>query len=82
MSVSFNITSNRKCNGKYPRVAKSPIRPCISDNLFRLLVVKVSQDKRVINKSIYIELAINLEGKKELLGIWISENEVNFGCKC
>ena len=39
------------------------------------IVVKIRQDKRVINKSIYIALGINLEGKKELLGLWIAENE-------
>lgn len=39
------------------------------------LVVKIRQDKRVINKAIYIALGINLEGHKELLGMWISENE-------
>ena len=39
------------------------------------IVVKVHQDKRVINKSIYLALAINSEGHKELLGMWISENE-------
>ncbi|ADD67451.1 transposase mutator type [Denitrovibrio acetiphilus DSM 12809] len=39
------------------------------------IVVKVTQDKRVINKSIYLALGINTEGHKELLGMWISENE-------
>jgi len=39
------------------------------------LVVKIRQDKRVINKAIYIALGINLEGHKELLGMWLSENE-------
>lgn len=39
------------------------------------IVVKVHQDKRVINKSIYLALGINTDGKKELLGMWISENE-------
>lgn len=39
------------------------------------IVVKCHQDKRVINKSIYLALAINLVGQKELLGLWISENE-------
>lgn len=38
-------------------------------------MVKVQQDKRVINKSIYLALAVTLEGKKELLGLWMSENE-------
>jgi len=39
------------------------------------LVIKVQQDKRVINKAFYLALGVNTEGQKELLGIWISENE-------
>jgi putative transposase len=39
------------------------------------IVVKCHQDKRIINKSIYLALAINLTGQKELLGLWIAENE-------
>ena len=39
------------------------------------IVVKVHQDKRVINKAVYLALGVNSEGIKELLGLWISENE-------
>lgn len=39
------------------------------------IVVKVRQDKRVINKSIFLALGINTEGHKELMGMWIAENE-------
>jgi transposase-like protein len=39
------------------------------------IVLKIRQDKRVINKAIYLVLGINIEGHKELLGMWISENE-------
>lgn len=39
------------------------------------IVVKVREDKRVINKSVFLALAINTEGKKELLGLWIAQNE-------
>lgn len=39
------------------------------------IVVKVHQDKRVIRKALYLALGINTDGHKELLGIWISENE-------
>jgi len=39
------------------------------------IVVKIRQDKTVINKAIYLALGVNLEGHKELLGLWISENE-------
>lgn len=39
------------------------------------LVIKIQQDKRVINKAFYLALGVNNEGQKELLGIWISQNE-------
>ncbi len=39
--------------------------------------VKVKQDKRIINKAVYLALGINLDGlkDKDILGMWISENE-------
>jgi len=39
------------------------------------IVLKIRQDKRVINKSVYLALGVNMEGHKELLGMWLSENE-------
>lgn len=39
------------------------------------IVVKIRQDRQVINKAIYLALGVNLEGHKELLGLWLSENE-------
>jgi putative transposase len=39
------------------------------------IVFKVRKDARVINKCVYSVLGVNLEGRKEILGIWISENE-------
>jgi transposase-like protein len=39
------------------------------------IVVKVREDKRIINKSVYLALAVNTDGQKELLGMWISQNE-------
>lgn len=39
------------------------------------IVLKIRQDKRVINKSIFLAWGINTEGHKELLGMWIAENE-------
>ncbi len=39
------------------------------------LVVKIRQDKKVINKAVYLALGVNIEGHKELHGMWISENE-------
>lgn len=39
------------------------------------IIFKVRKDARVINKCLYSVLAINMEGRKELLGLWLSENE-------
>jgi putative transposase len=39
------------------------------------LVVKVREDKRIMNKAVYLALGVNSEGHKELLGMWISQNE-------
>ena len=39
------------------------------------IVLKIRQDKQVINKSVYLALGVNMEGRKELLGMWLSENE-------
>ena len=36
---------------------------------------KVKKDGKVINKCVYSVLGIDLESKKEILGIWLSENE-------
>ncbi len=39
------------------------------------IVVKVHENKRVINKSVYVALGVTMEGTKDLLGLWISETE-------
>jgi putative transposase len=36
---------------------------------------KVKKDGKVINKCVYSVLGIDTDGKKDILGIWISENE-------
>ena len=52
-----------------------PLEPVYPIIYLDCLVVKIRQDKQVINKAIYLALGVNLEGHKELLGMWISENE-------
>jgi len=54
---------NRPLDDLYPIVYMDCIR------------VKVRQDKRVINKAVYVALGINLNGEKEVLGLWLQENE-------
>ena len=39
------------------------------------IVFKVRKDARVVNKCMYSVLGVNMEGRKEILGLWMSENE-------
>jgi transposase-like protein len=39
------------------------------------LVVHVRENQRVINKALYLVLAVNLEGQKERLRMWIAQTE-------
>jgi putative transposase len=39
------------------------------------MVVKIRKGKQVVNQAIHLALGVNLEGHKELLGMWLSENE-------
>lgn len=37
--------------------------------------VKARDNHTIINKAVYLAIGVNIEGKKELLGIWIGKNE-------
>ncbi|EGI90787.1 transposase for insertion sequence element ISRM3 domain protein [Shigella dysenteriae 155-74] len=39
------------------------------------IVVKVRHGGSVINKAVFLALGINTDGQKELLGMWLAENE-------
>ncbi|MBD2091406.1 IS256 family transposase [Microcoleus sp. FACHB-1515] len=57
------LWQNRSLDSVYPIV------------YFDAIVVKVRQDSRVINKAIHLALGVNLAGTKELLGLWMTQNE-------
>jgi putative transposase len=52
-----------------------PLEPVYPIVYLDCIAVKIRQDKQVINKAIYLALSVNIECQKELLGMWISENE-------
>lgn len=52
-----------------------PLEPVYPIVYLDCIVVKVRHNKQVINKAIHLALGITLEGHKELLGMWIAENE-------
>ena len=39
---------------------------------FDFLFVKSRQEGVVKNKAVYVALGVNLQGEKELLGLWVS----------
>ena len=51
-----------------------PLDPVYPIVYLDCMVVKIRQDNRIINKAIYLALGVNLQGKKDLLGMWLSEN--------
>jgi len=52
-----------------------PLDPVYPIVYLDCIVVKIRQDKRVINKAIHLALGVNVDGQKELLGLWLTENE-------
>lgn len=42
---------------------------------FDAIVVKIRHERKVSNRAIYLALGINLEGRKEILGMWSSPTE-------
>jgi len=52
-----------------------PLDPVYPIVYFDCIVVKSRQEGKVSNKAVYLALAITMEGQKELLGLWISQNE-------
>jgi putative transposase len=39
------------------------------------MVIKVKEGKQIINKSLHMAMGINMEGNKDILGLWMANNE-------
>lgn len=63
VEVERKLWQNRGLDAIYPIVYLDAI------------VVKVRQEGRVLNKAIHLALGVNLAGQKELLGLWMTQNE-------
>ncbi len=42
---------------------------------FDALRMKIRDDGRVVNKAVYLALGVNMDGHKDVLGIWLDKNE-------
>ncbi len=51
------------------------IRPVYPIVYLDALVVKMRQDGRVENRAVFVALGVNLDGQKEVLGLWTSATE-------
>jgi putative transposase len=54
---------NRPLDAVYPIVYLDAIR------------IKARQNAQIVNKAVYMAIGVNVEGHKEVLGLWISEQE-------
>jgi transposase-like protein len=52
-----------------------PLDPVYPIIYFDCLFVKSRQDGSIRNKAVYLALGINMDGEKELLGMWLGETE-------
>jgi putative transposase len=52
-----------------------PLDPLYPILYLDALQVKIKSEGRVANKAIYLAIGVNLQGTKEVLGLWASENE-------
>ena len=63
VAEEVKIWQNRPLDSVYPIVYMDAIR------------VKARGNGHVINKAVYLAIGVNLDGAKEVLGMWVSENE-------
>jgi len=63
VSEEVKIWQNRQLDALYPIVYMDAIR------------LKARDNGHVVNKAVYLAIGINLDGDKEVLGMWVSENE-------
>ena len=77
MEVSDSFISNVTMSVKADVLAwrSRPLEPLYMVVYLDALVVKVREDKQIKNKSVYLALGLTVDGQKELLGMWMSENE-------
>lgn len=52
-----------------------PLASMYAITYFDAFIVKIKENGHIINKAIYLAVGITLEGDKEVLGLWISQNE-------
>ena len=52
-----------------------PLEPVYSFVLMDAIHYKVKEDHRYVSKAAYVMLGISIDGRKDILGVWIGEHE-------
>ena len=77
VEISNEFVSN-VTNRIMPLVSEWQTRPLESTYSFVFMDAihyKVREDKHVVNKAAYVVLGVNMDGEKDVLGIWVGANE-------
>lgn len=76
-SVSHELISNvtDKVIGEVTAWQNRPLDEIYPIIYLDCIHVKTRDNSMVTNKAVYLAIGINMEGKKEVLGLWISKNE-------
>ena len=64
-----------RCSGGDRRLAGPPLEPVYPLVFFDALRVKVRDEGIVRNKAVHIALGVRADGGKEILGLWLEQNE-------
>ena len=75
MSPDFISTVTDSVNEDIKEWRQRPLESTYAIVFFDALRVKIRDEGVVKNKAVYLALGITLEGTKEVLGIWIEQNE-------
>ena len=59
-----------------------PLEPLYPILFLDALMVKMRHEGRVENRAVYVAVGIDLEGRKDVLGLWTSANEGAKFCRC
>ena len=48
---------------------------CIRSSIWDAIVVKVRTDHVVVNRPVYIAMAVDVDGRKHVLGLWLGKGD-------
>jgi len=77
ISISKSLISRvtERVTDQITQWQNEPLQPVYPIVYLDCIVLKIRHNQQVIKKSLYLALGVNLEGHKELLGMWLAESE-------